>query len=70
LRARLGAAAHAWWQQHATVSAATAGFEQLLDEARAMPDRAINADQGMSLTRRILDDLQIGPHTLGLDSWL
>ena len=57
LRARLGAAARAWWQTHATVERATTGFEALLDEACTVPPIGIaDADEGMSLARGILED--------------
>lgn len=59
LRARLGRAAREWWRVHATVGLASAAFEALLDEARAMPDPhpPPDADDGTALARRLLDEL-------------
>ncbi len=67
LRARLGAAAEAWWREHATVHRAVTGFEILLEEARALPDpTTMHPDEGMGLARRILDDCGPGLWTLAL----
>jgi len=38
LRARLGAAARAWWQAHGTVEAAAAAWHAVLEEAADRPD--------------------------------
>ena len=59
LRARLGAAAHAWWRAHATPAQAAAGFERLLDEARALEPPAFDADWGGRLTGAILAEFGI-----------
>ena len=61
LRARLGAAAQAWWRAHATVARAAASFDSVLEEARSTPPppRPANwpahaADDGTTLARTLL----------------
>ena len=66
LRARLGAAAHAWWRDHATVALAAAGFERLLEEARALPEPVVTeARDGMGLARHILSEFGLGDRDVG-----
>jgi len=68
LRATLGRAARAWWEQHATVAHAVAAWRRLLDEARtiAAPQRPakwpahLDAD-GSGLATSILDQFGLGP---------
>jgi hypothetical protein len=66
LRERLGAAAHAWWREHATVERAAHGFERLLEEARELPDPigGEGADEGTGLARRILSEFSLAPSAL------
>jgi hypothetical protein len=65
LRARLGAAARSWWSEHATVGAAVAGFEALLDEARTLAPPATRvANDGSSTLRRILAELGVDERAL------
>ena len=67
LRASLGRAARAWWEQHATVSHAVAAWRQLLDEARAIAAPArpagwpahLDAD-GSGLAASILEQFGLG----------
>lgn len=67
LRARLGAAAEAWWREHATVRLASDGFERLLAEARTLSNGlAAEAEDSSGTARRILDELGIAPGSLGL----
>ncbi len=67
LRARLGAAARAWWRRSATVEVASTGFEALLEEARALPVPApTELRDGTAKARRILSELGPGPWALGL----
>ncbi|MGH9350327.1 MAG: hypothetical protein ACRD26_24015 [Vicinamibacterales bacterium] len=66
LRARLGAAATAWWREHATVRLASEGFEHLLAEARALPKGLVDADDWSSTARRVLDDFGMTPGSRGL----
>ncbi len=62
LRARLGAAAQAWWRRHATVNLAAKRFEALLDEARDATNPAgVIPDEGTSLARGILGEFGPGP---------
>jgi hypothetical protein len=68
LRARLGAAAQAWWREHATVELATARFERLLEEARSLPDPPVDdADDGMGLARQLLREFGVEPWAPSLE---
>jgi hypothetical protein len=70
LRQRLGAAAQAWWREHATVDRAARGFETLLEEARALPDPTVlHAEDGMGLARRILSEFSPCPWAHGAGLW-
>jgi len=63
LRASLGGAARAWWEQHATVARAVDAWRALLDDARTLPvpprptgwPAHLDAD-GSSLATAILDE--------------
>ena len=70
LRTRLGAAARAWWRGHATVEAAAARFDTILEEARTLPDppAAAQADDGTAKARRILREFGTSNNEL-LDLW-
>jgi hypothetical protein len=67
LRASLGSAARAWWEQHATVAHAVEAWKALLDEARTLPVPArpagwpahLDAD-GSGVATRILDEFDVG----------
>jgi len=74
LRASLGRAARAWWEQHATVGRAVHGWQALLDEARTLPapprpagwPAHLDADGG-GLAATILDDFGLRLKAWGLD---
>ena len=67
LRAALGGAARAWWEQHATVARAVEAWTALLDDARTLPapprpagwPAHLGAD-GSGLTTSILDQFGLG----------
>jgi hypothetical protein len=70
LRARLGAAAHTWWRQHATVQLAADGFERLLEEVHGRAEPAGNdGHNGTDLTRQILSEFSLEPSALGPGPW-
>jgi hypothetical protein len=63
LRDRLGRAAHAWWQTHATPAHAAAAWNQILEEAASLAPPARPSDwpkhlgaDGTELARAILDE--------------
>ena len=68
LRETLGAAAHAWWQQHATPAHAAAAWNQIFDEAVRLvpPPRPRDwpkhfLEDGTELTREILSEARVPP---------
>jgi hypothetical protein len=64
LRERLGAAATAWWRQHATVRMAADRFELLLEEATSIsPPPVAGIDDGSRLAESILHTLGVEPRT-------
>ena len=68
LRARLGEAAHAWWNAHATPAHAAAAWNQIVEEAVRLspPPRPDDwpkqfADDGTGLAREILSEFALPP---------
>ena len=59
LRARLGAAAHAWWRTHASVPGSVARWQRVLEEAVTVPAPVHAAADGTGRAREILDEIGV-----------
>jgi hypothetical protein len=59
LRTRLGAAAHAWWRAHGTLSQAAAAWTRMLADAASRPAPIPQAADGTARARETLDEFGV-----------